>query len=120
MLRVDLYELEAEIVAEIELPGFAPGEIEFVIDPNLLSLRLSRSAPITGEGRTYYRQHRLPQEFFGHVELPVRVQPEAVQAFLEAGVLQVRFATNPQRDLVVHYGITSSGPVRISEWGLER
>ncbi|MFB6173471.1 MAG: Hsp20/alpha crystallin family protein [Halobacteriales archaeon] len=76
----ELYEEDGEFVLSVELPGFAPEEI----DVNWYDGRLNISAEREDEGRgtrkTYHRTFRMPKE----------IDPAEIDAIYENGVLEVR------------------------------
>ena len=101
MLQTDIHIRGDMLVVEIELPDAAQGEIELVVDSQLLCLRLSRAET---EGCEPEPQ-RNPRDLYEFVPLPVRVRPQEVECFLDAKKLEFQFTIEKDTDEVIHYRI---------------
>ncbi len=103
---VDVWENDAEVVVEAELPGAATENVEARLDGD--SLVLTGDLPAPPEGRSaYLRIERYRGPFRRVVPLPAEVSGEPV-ATLHAGVLQVRLpkqASRRRRIAVVQEGL---------------
>lgn len=94
---VNLWEDEANLFLEMELPGFSLEELEIAITENRLSLAASpkeetksaEESPLKREP-VYHRRERRALKFSRVVELPSAVKTEQADAVLKNGVLTVR------------------------------
>jgi len=87
--RMDIYETNGEIVAEVELPGIDPKDIEVEAKENVLKVEAKKEEKKEEKGRGYYRKE-ISAGFFRRVEpLPIEVVPEKTEAVYEGGVLKI-------------------------------
>jgi HSP20 family protein len=94
MLRVDVYELDRELVVDADLPGVEAEAIALRVLENSLSIDVRRGERMI-VGARVHRRERLPAEFRERIELPARVDPCDVQATLRRGVLRIRISRPP-------------------------
>jgi HSP20 family protein len=83
---VDVREEDHRFVVEAEMPGFTKDQVEISLEDGVLSIAAERSADALSEGRhhVHERRHtRVARKF----TLPQSVDPGAVEASLEHGVL---------------------------------
>jgi HSP20 family protein len=92
---VDVWESDAEVVVEAELPGAAADTVEARIEGDALVLTGELPRPPEGSG-AYLRIERFRGPFRRVVDLPAEVSGEPV-ATLRAGVLQVRLPKRASR-----------------------
>lgn len=76
----ELYEEDGEFVLSVELPGFAPEEIDVNWYEGRLNISAERVDESAGRERTYHRSFRMPKE----------IAPEDIGARYRNGVLEVR------------------------------
>jgi HSP20 family protein len=69
-----------------ELPGLSEKDVDISVTANVLTLKAARSTEVPA-GYTAHRRERSSFSFARSYELPVRVDPEKVQASLKQGVL---------------------------------
>jgi HSP20 family protein len=88
---VDLYETKDELVVSCDLPGVRDKEVHVSITGDVLTIRGERVLP-TGESKdeSYHRLERWYGKFERHVQLPMAVQSDKVQASYRDGVLEIR------------------------------
>lgn len=102
---VNLWNKEEGALAVVELPGFAPGDIEVSVVQNVLTLRGERAAPAPREGQTYHRRERWHGKFARSLALPFEVDSTAVEAKFASGVLTIALpraeAHRPQK-IAIH------------------
>jgi HSP20 family protein len=72
-----------------ELPGIEPDDIEVHVEGDTLTLRGERKLPEAGEGVNYHRREREGGRFRRIVTLPVRIDPNGVEAAFKHGVLNI-------------------------------
>lgn len=86
---VDLYDAGDRLVAKVDLPGVAPGDVEVTVEQGrLLTVRAARPVEEVKED-AYLWCERPAGRFARTIELPVDVDVEQVKATLANGVLQV-------------------------------
>jgi len=73
-----------------ELPGVDPNNLDISVINETLTLRGSRKPPELKEGETFHRRERLFGEFTRTLQLPFRVDSNAVEAHVKNGVLIVK------------------------------
>ena len=71
-----------------DLPGLSEKDVEISVTANVLSLKGARTTEVP-DGYTAHRRERSNFSFARSYALPVRVDPEKVQATLKQGVLVV-------------------------------
>ncbi len=92
---VDVWESDAEVIVEAELPGAAAETVDARIEGDALVLSGELPRPPDGSG-TFLRVERYRGPFRRVVRLPAGVSGEPV-ATLRAGVLQVRLPKRSSR-----------------------
>jgi len=86
---LDLADTEDNLVAEIEVPGVSPGEIDIVVTEQKLTISgEKRQQTETGEP-SYHLLERRYGKFNRSIILPSAVDPNRVEASYEDGVLRV-------------------------------
>jgi len=84
--RVDIYETEASLVFESELPGLSRDDIEIELDGDRLTIKGARKLP---EGRECMRVERLYGPFRRSFAIGVPIEQGGVTAAYRDGVLTV-------------------------------
>jgi HSP20 family protein len=87
---MDLVETENDFVLRADLPGLAEGDVNIELENNVLTLSGERKAEHEDRKEGYYRVERSWGTFSRSLTLPDGVDPDAVQAHFERGVLEVR------------------------------
>lgn len=88
--RVDIYETEKEVVAEVELPGVDPKNVEVEVRDNVLKIEAKKEEKKEEKGKGYYRKEISAGYYKRAVPLPVEVVGEKAEAAFEGGILKVR------------------------------
>ena len=87
--RMDIYEDNGNVVAEVELPGVDPKNIEVEVKDNVLKVEAKTEERKEEKRKGYYRKE-LSRGFYKRaVPLPVEVQGEKAAASFEGGMLKV-------------------------------
>jgi len=86
---VNVWEDEANLYAEAELPGLRMEDLELLVQGNELTIKVEGRSR-EQEGVTYHRRERGSGPFCGLVRLPVEIDVDKVEAELENGVLTVK------------------------------
>ena len=87
--RMDIYEEGNKVVAEVELPGVDPKNVEVKVKDNVLSVEAKREEKKEEKGKGYYRKEMSSGYFKRAVSLPVEVIGEKAEAKYEDGILKL-------------------------------
>jgi len=87
--RMDIYEKDDKVVAEVELPGVDPKNIEVEVKDNVLSISARGREEKEEKGKGYYRREMGERYFKRQVLLPAEVIEEKAEAEYENGILRV-------------------------------
>lgn len=88
MPALNLWEDEANLYAELEVPGLKMEDLELTVTGNELTIRGEREA-FEQEGVTQHRREREVGHFSRVIRLPVDVDADKVEATLKHGVLTI-------------------------------
>jgi HSP20 family protein len=114
---MDLVENEHDFVLRADLPGISEGDLKIEFQDNVLTVSGERKAEHEERREGYYRIERSSGSFSRSLTLPEGVDPEAVTASFDRGVLEVHVpkpqARKPQR-IEIAVGATAE-PVDGSE-----
>jgi HSP20 family protein len=92
---VDIYEAQNELVAKVDLPGVEEKDIDIRLENNTLTIRGERKVEKTVDEENYLRIERAYGSFTRTFSLPNTVNPEAISASYNQGVLTVHM---PKRE----------------------
>jgi len=96
--RMDIYETDGEVVAEVELPGVDPKNIEVEVKDNVLRVEAKAEEKKEEKGKGYYRREMGAKYFKRAVTLPTEVIGKKAEAEYEGGVLKVTIPkTKPKK-----------------------
>lgn len=87
--RVDVIESDASLRLVAELPGLADGDFQVIVDSDVITLKGEKRIERPEEGGKCRRVERATGEFSRSFRAPFDVDPGAVTAALENGVLTV-------------------------------
>jgi HSP20 family protein len=93
--RADLYQVDGELVAELDLAGVAPDDIELMVGVDSFTISGTRGLGPPGPGEDgvpakVHRKERSDGPFRREIPLPLPVLREAAEATLRDGILTVR------------------------------
>jgi HSP20 family protein len=94
---MDLVETEDHYVLTADLPGLAEGDISLEFEGDVLTLSGERRIEHADGKEGFYRLERAAGAFSRSLTLPEGVDPEAVTARFDRGVLEVRIPKPEQR-----------------------
>ncbi len=94
---MDLVETEDAFVLRADLPGLSESDVNIELEDNVLTISGERKAEHEERKEGYYRVERASGRFSRSLTLPEGVDPEAVQARFDKGVLEVRVPKPEQR-----------------------
>jgi len=86
---MDIKETEKDVVAEVELPGFDPKNVEVSVENGILRVSGKIDEKKEEKEKGYWRKEIRRGSFERMVRLPVAVKENAVQATYDKGVLKI-------------------------------
>jgi len=94
---MDLVETDDDFVLRADLPGMDESDVTIELEDNLLTVSGERKAEHESKQEGFYRLERAFGSFSRSLTLPKGIDPEAVTAGFENGVLEVRVPKPEQR-----------------------
>jgi HSP20 family protein len=94
---MDLVETDEHFVLKADLPGLDEGDVNIEVEDNVLTVSGERKAEHEDKREGYVRVERAYGSFRRSLTLPEGIDPEAVSASFEKGVLEVRIPKPEQR-----------------------
>lgn len=86
---VDVYETNGNVVAEFELPGVDPKNIDIEVKNNMVKVEAKAEEKKEEKKKGYYRKELSRGYYKRVIPLPVEVKEEKADASYENGVLKV-------------------------------
>ena len=105
---MDLVETVDHFVLKADLPGLNEGDVSIEVQDNVLTVSGERKAEHEDKREGYYRVERSFGSFRRTLTLPEGVDPEAVGATFDNGVLEVRIP-KPEKPQPTKVEITVGG-----------
>ncbi|PWR18095.1 heat-shock protein [Zavarzinia compransoris] len=87
--RMDVTETDDAIVVTAELPGLEDEDVDVTLTGNLLTLRGEKKIEREEKGETRHVIERATGRFARALEVPAGLDPQAVKATMDKGVLTV-------------------------------
>lgn len=87
--RMDIYEEKGNVIAEVELPGVDPKDIDIEVKDNLLKVEAKKEEKKEEKEKGYYRKEISKGYYKRVVPLPVEVKGEKAEASYENGLLKI-------------------------------
>jgi HSP20 family protein len=97
MPAMDLVETDEHFVLRADLPGMGEDDIKIEFEDGTLTVSGERKSEQERKGEGYYRAERAFGAFSRSLTLPQGVDPEAVTASFDRGVLEVSIPKPEQR-----------------------
>src|SRR5947209_5393967 len=94
---MDLVETDDDFVLRADLPGLSENDVNIELEDNVLTISGERKAEHEERKEGYYRVERASGQFTRSLTLPEGVDPDAVKASFDRGVLEVRVPKPEQR-----------------------
>jgi HSP20 family protein len=94
---MDLVETEDHFVLRADLPGMSEADVNIEVEDRVLTISGERKAEHETSKEGYHRVERAFGSFSRALTLPEGVDPEAVEASFDRGVLEVRIPKPEQR-----------------------
>jgi len=87
--RMNISETEDKVIAEVELPGVDPENIEVEVKDNYLKIEAKKKEEKEEKKKGYFRREISAGYFKRVVPLPVEVEEEKAEAEYENGILRI-------------------------------
>jgi HSP20 family protein len=87
---MDLVETEEHFIVRADLPGLTENDVAIELEDNVLTLSGERTSEHEERKEGYYRVERASGAFSRSLTLPEGIDPDAVEASFQHGVLEVR------------------------------
>ena len=97
MPPMDLVESGEDFVLRADLPGMNEEDVKIELEDSTLTISGERKAEHESQGEGFYRVERATGAFSRSLTLPKGVDPEAVSARFDRGVLEVRIPKPAER-----------------------
>jgi HSP20 family protein len=94
---MDLVEEGEEYVLRADLPGVEEKDVKIELDDRVLEVSGQRSSSVEDRGEGYYRVERASGSFSRSLTLPEGIDPDAIKASFDKGVLEVRIPKPEER-----------------------
>jgi HSP20 family protein len=94
---VDLLEQGENFVLRADLPGVSEDDVKIELEDNVLTISGQRRSEHEEHKEGYYRLERASGSFSRSLSLPEGVDPSAIEARFEAGVLEVQIPKPEER-----------------------
>lgn len=86
---IDVYEKDANLVAEADIVGVKPEDIEVTVEDNVLTIQGETTQEAEEENKRYYKRERRMGRVYRSIRLPKSVDGTQVSAEFEHGKLIV-------------------------------
>jgi HSP20 family protein len=97
MPAMDLVESKEQFVLRADLPGLTEDDVKIELEDGTLTISGERNAEHESNEEGYYRLERAFGQFSRSLTLPKGIDPEAVEAHFDRGVLEVRIPKPEER-----------------------
>ena len=97
MPAMDLVETDDHFVLRADLPGLSEDDVDVTLENDVLTVSGQRKAETETREKGYYRVERAYGSFRRSLSLPEGVDPDAIEANFDKGVLEVRIPKPEQR-----------------------
>jgi HSP20 family protein len=97
MPAMDLVETADHYVLRADLPGLSDEDVNVQLEDNVLTISGERTAQHEHDAQGYYRIERAFGSFARSLTLPDGVNPDAVEAHFDRGVLQITIPKPEQK-----------------------
>jgi HSP20 family protein len=111
---VDIYEDQHKIVLKLEVPGMKQEDLDIQVENNTLTVRGERKFEKEEKEENFHRIERRYGSFFRSFTIPTTVNPEAVKAGYDAGVLRIELEKRAEakpKQIKVQVGASASKQV---------
>ena len=95
--KMDIYEKDGKLVAEIAMPGVDPKSIDVSVEDNVLRVEAKKEEKVEEKKKNYYRKEIKTGYLKRMVALPVDVVGEKAKAIYQNGVLKVEIPKKEEK-----------------------
>ncbi|MEA2002886.1 MAG: Hsp20/alpha crystallin family protein [Actinomycetota bacterium] len=96
MPRVDVFDRDNDLVIRTEVPGVDAESIDVTVEGGTLTIKGGRSFKSEETEHNYHRKEIFEGSFERTILLPEGIDPEAVTAASEDGILEIRIPKRPE------------------------
>lgn len=89
---VNMWLGDDSVVVTAEMPGVAQDDIDLTVRENTLIIAGKRNSPTDDEDSAWHRRERPQGEFSRRIRLPLRVDPDKVEARVKNGILEIEMS----------------------------
>jgi HSP20 family protein len=89
---LNLAETKDSLVAELEVPGISPEDIDVSVTGETLTVTGEKKQEETREEKSYHLLERVYGKFSRSIQLPTTVDPDRVEARYQDGILLISMA----------------------------
>jgi len=86
---LDLSETENSLVAEIEVPGIDPDDVQISVTPDSVTIVGEKKQLLQAKGKNFHIRERAYGTFNRSIKLPTVVDPDRVEAHYKDGILEI-------------------------------
>ena len=86
---MDVYETDKEVIAEVNLPGINPENVDVSVENGLLKVKGGMEEKKEEKDKGYWRREIRKGSFERIVRLPSAVKEDAIDATYEKGILKI-------------------------------
>jgi len=94
--RLDVFDRGEDLVVRIELPGIDPDDVDVTLEDRTLTISGTRSLETASEDTVVHRREILGGGFRRTLVLPEGLDPEAISATMDRGILEITLARRPE------------------------
>ncbi|MBV9165878.1 MAG: Hsp20/alpha crystallin family protein [Solirubrobacterales bacterium] len=94
---MDLVETDEDFLLRADLPGLSEEDVNIELEDNVLTISGERKSEHEQRKEGFYRVERASGSFSRSLTLPEGVNPEAIKASFDRGVLEVRIPKPEER-----------------------
>jgi HSP20 family protein len=95
--KMDIYEKNGSLVAEIAMPGIDPKTIDVSVEDNILKVEAKKEEEKEEKKKNYYRKEIKAGYLRRMVSLPVEVVGEKAKATYQNGVLKIEIPKKEEK-----------------------
>lgn len=100
--KLDMYEEDGNIVAEVSLPDFKKQDIQVTTDKNVLEITAVHSEEKERKSKRRYYYRETTSNYYRHIPLPANINDKEVTASFKNGTLKItmpKLSTNEQNTI---------------------
>ena len=95
-VAIDVYEKDGNLIAEADIAGVKPEDVEVTVENNILTIHGKSSEEEEEKGKQYYRKERRYGKLYRSIHLPKPVNGKEAKAEFEGSKLTVIMAISEE------------------------